>query len=173
MTFYGKCRYEDPSTGRQCGCQRFSITGSFQDDLCRCLHYENYHESLLYQPYAFGYAPAGPFVPYNIDDLVNQISPNTANGRRQRKPFTCICLLYENSNSILKIPRTIKRLINEGLVKSTYFNDDSDYGIRNEIETLFPQLSGGEWQFFRCVTTANLEAVLDPENGWTIEELKK
>ncbi|RGB38476.1 hypothetical protein C1646_755635, partial [Rhizophagus diaphanus] len=64
-------------------------------------------------------------------------------------------------------------LISEGLVKSTHFNDDSDYGIKNEIETLFPQLRGGEWQFFRCVSTADLEAVTAPENGWTIDELKK
>jgi hypothetical protein len=64
-------------------------------------------------------------------------------------------------------------LISEELVKLTYFNDNSDNGIKDEIETLFPQLKGKKWHFFRRVPTANLEAVTVPQNGWSIEELKK
>ncbi|CAB4488825.1 unnamed protein product [Rhizophagus irregularis] len=172
MAYYGKCKFEDPLTGRRCGCQRLSVTGSIQDNLCRCLHHECYHE-LSFYPYTFGYA--GPLISYNIDEMVDQIPSNISNncGNRQRKAFLCICLLYENSNSILKIPRIIKGLISEGLVKSTHFNDDSDDGIKKKIEALFPRLRGGEWQFFRCISTAHLEAVTAPENGWTIDELKK
>jgi hypothetical protein len=135
--YYGECKFVDPLTGRKCGCQRLSVTGNIQDNLCRCSHHECYHELLHpYPPYnTFGYPEysghlgypgypeyhgypgysgypevAGPFIPYNIDEMVNQIPLNTSNtsnnfGKRQRKAFTCICLLYENSNTVLTIPR--------------------------------------------------------------------
>ena len=64
-------------------------------------------------------------------------------------------------------------LSNYGLVKSSYFDVDSNYGIRKEIETLFPWLRTREWRFFYCITTSKLRIAPEPINGWNINELKR
>ncbi|RIA88561.1 hypothetical protein C1645_826138 [Glomus cerebriforme] len=163
---YGKCNYEDPLTRVKCGCQRFSST---RNNRCVCKHHECYHETLLY-PITFEY---NQLIPYNIDEMINQTSNNYVERPqvRYKRPFICICLPYENPT---KIPRKIKELTNDGLVKQTYFNVDSNEGIKNEIEKLFPRLKTREWSFFRCVSTADLNIANEPINGgWTINELRR
>ena len=58
-------------------------------------------------------------------------------------------------------------------MKSTYFNVGSDYGIKKEVEMLFPWLRTREWRFFRCITTSNLGIAEEPINGWSINGLKR
>src|SRR2546423_10535143 len=46
---YGKCNFGDLETGRKCGCLRYCVTKSIrpdEDDLCKCKHYECFHEEI-------------------------------------------------------------------------------------------------------------------------------
>ena len=58
-------------------------------------------------------------------------------------------------------------------MKSTYFDDDSNDGIKKEIETLFPCLKTREWRFFRCTSTSDLGLVQEPNVGCSIGWLRR
>jgi hypothetical protein len=58
-------------------------------------------------------------------------------------------------------------------MKIINFTEDSNNGIKNEIETDFPYLRGQEWVFFCCNSTSDLKVATTPVNGWNLKELKK
>src|SRR4051812_14141247 len=121
---YGKCNFENLETGHKCGCLRYTQSGN--DDLCKCNHYECFHEQFkpaLSFPFLtqnsnmqqdFGYE--GQTIPFNVDEMINNqtlltnydelnggptVLQNTRN--RNKKPFCLYCLPCGNPTP--KIPR--------------------------------------------------------------------
>ncbi|RIA88576.1 hypothetical protein C1645_826153 [Glomus cerebriforme] len=114
--------------------------------------------------------------PFNATDqtLLNSYDESQVTlqntGSRPEKPFQLYVLPCGNLTP--NIPRRIESLKIKGLLKQTYFEDDSDSGIKNKVESLFPCLRGRSWRFLRCISTSKLGIATEPTNGWSIRELK-
>jgi hypothetical protein len=60
-----------------------------------------------------------------------------------------------------------------GKMKPICFTEDSNIGIRNTVESSFPNLMNKRWQFFRRTSISDLEIAYEPNFGWSIDALKK
>src|ERR1044072_2177231 len=90
---YGKCYFKNLETGLECGCLRYRATKIIQfgeNDLCKCKHYECFHEEVKPSPNSFYYSfltqnqiIQSDFeyeIPLNVDEMINNQMPLTNYG---------------------------------------------------------------------------------------------
>ncbi|CAB4401676.1 unnamed protein product [Rhizophagus irregularis] len=164
--YYYGYNYGQSVIGRMaaCSCQRICYECN---NISPPFHFFN---TLLAQYYA-NISLIRPEFELDVDDMINSVElPQNNNTRnRRRKPFAIFCLPHGDLSP--KIPRKIEKLREKDLIQYTFF--DSNNGVINEVERLFPFLKNRRWRFFRTRTTSNLEIASQPSSGWSIKELMR